>query len=174
MRVRAEYGGNAAIEIASHRLFLRRGLAVNVDNDHFDRVADLLQLAIGGVKRVVARRHEYVAHELHHRHVGAAGGLTNHFSLARIASRVIRRPDHVIVVIVVIDELFFVPDVIAGRVRVNRQLRQLLHNRFGHPEAAGGVLDVDDREVDLLAVDHVLELLMQCAPARLADHIADV
>src|SRR5205814_2712911 len=72
------------------------------------------------------------------------------------------------------DELFLVPDVIARGVSVDGEVGELLHDRLGDAEAAGGVLDVDDREVDLLPIDDVLELLAQRAPAGLADDVADV
>ena len=108
------------------------------------------------VERVVARRHEDVAHHLHDRHVHAGRGLPDHASLAGIGLRIIRRPDHVLVVIVVVDEILLVPDVIARGVGVDRELRQLLHDRLGDAESAGGVLDVDDREVDLLAIDDMI------------------
>ena len=43
-----------------------------------------------------------------------------------------------------------------------------------HTEAAGGVLDVDDDEVDALTIDERVELLVQGLASGLADDVADV
>ena len=88
----------------------------------FACVADLLQLAVGAVERIVARRHEHVAHQLQHGDVHARRRLPDDASLAGIAWRIVRRPDDVLVVLVVVDEVLLVPDVIAGGVGVDRQL----------------------------------------------------
>jgi hypothetical protein len=45
------------------------------------------------LKRVLDRRHEHVAHELHHRDVDAARGLTNDLARAGIAGRIVRETD---------------------------------------------------------------------------------
>ena len=147
---------------------------MNVYDDHFRGVADLLQLAIDDVERVVARRHEHVPHHLHHRHVHSRRGLPDHASLAGIRLRIIRGANHVLVVLVIVDEILLVPDVIARGIGVDRKLRQLMHDRLGDAETARGVLDVDDREVDLLAIDDMIQLLMQRLAARLADDVTDV
>src|SRR6266849_6825216 len=172
MRVRAQDGRDAAVEIATHGLLLGRGFTVDVDDD--DPGVDVVQLAIRAMKRVLARGHEDVAHELQHRHAHTARGMADDLSLARISGWIVRRPNDMLVSIVVVDEFLLVPDVISGGEGVDGQLPQLLHDGLGHSKAAGGVLDVDDREVDLLAIDDVLQLLMQGPPAGLADDVADV
>jgi len=49
-----------------------------------------------------------------------------------------------------------------------------VHDRLGDAETAGGVLDVDDREVDLFAIDDMIQLLMQRLASGLPDDVTDV
>ena len=79
-----------------------------------------------------------------------------------------------LIVLVVVDEFFLVPDVIARCEGLNWQLGQLLDDRLGHAEPARRVLDVDDGEVDLVPIDDVLQAIVQRAPAGLSDHVANV
>src|SRR5262249_5257992 len=52
-------------------------------------------------------------------------------------------------------------------------LRELLEELDRQAEPAGRVLDVDDREVDAVPVDHAVERLDECAAPRRADDVAD-
>jgi hypothetical protein len=63
---------------------------------------------------------------------------------------------------------------IAGGVDIDGQRPELLDDAFSDPESSGSVLDIDDAEVDLLAVDDRVELLEQRPSSRLPDHVSDV
>jgi len=64
--------------------------------------------------------------------------------------------------------------VVAGSVDVDGKIGELVDDAGRHAEAGGCVLDIDRSEVDLLPVDHGVELLVKSAAARLADDVTDV
>src|SRR2546429_334727 len=81
-----------------------------------DMRGGVFERAGGGEKGVGTGGKKPFPHKVRHRHINTAGGLPNDFSFSGIAGRVVRRADHMLVVLVVVDEILFVPDVIAGRV----------------------------------------------------------
>ena len=56
---------------------------------------------------------------------------------------------------------------------MDRQLRKLPEELLRQTEAARGVLDVDDDEIDTMPVDHPRQRGLESAAARLADDVAD-
>ena len=64
VRVRADDGRDAAVEVPAHRDFLRGRLGVEVHEHDRRFVTDRVDLVQHDAKRIVDRRHEDAAHEL--------------------------------------------------------------------------------------------------------------
>ena len=73
----------------------------------------------------------------------------------------------------VVDDFFFVPDVVAGGEDVGAEVEELVGDRRGEAESAGGVFSVDDDEVDGAALDDVADVLAHDAATGAAEDVAD-
>src|SRR3981189_1363807 len=62
---------------------------------------------------------------------------------------------------------------VAERDRVRTGIEKLLVNRLGDSKTAGGVLAVDDDEIELPVPDHAGQMFGYGGAAGLADHVAD-
>jgi len=62
---------------------------------------------------------------------------------------------------------------VAGGEDVRAQLEKLVGNLRGQAEAAGGVLRVDDGELDAVGLADVADVLADDAAARAAEDVAD-
>ena len=73
----------------------------------------------------------------------------------------------------VVDQLLLVPHVIAGGQHIGAQVEDLLGDLRRHAEAAGGVLNVHDRQLDLVRLAHVADVLAHDPASRAAEDVAD-
>ena len=62
---------------------------------------------------------------------------------------------------------------VAERDRVRAGIEKILIDRLGDPEAAGGVLAVDDDEIDRPVLDHAGQMFGNGGAAGLADDVTD-
>jgi hypothetical protein len=62
---------------------------------------------------------------------------------------------------------------VAERDRIGADIEELLVDRLGDAEAAGGVLAVDDDKVERPVADEAGQMLRQNGAPRLADHVTD-
>ena len=58
VRVRAQHGADAAVQVPAHQLLVAGGFGVEIDEDHPDIRRQCGQHPVGGVERTVDRRHE--------------------------------------------------------------------------------------------------------------------
>jgi hypothetical protein len=72
----------------------------------------------------------------------------------------------------VLEDFFLVPDVVAGGDDVRAEVEELFGDGWGEAEAAGGVLAVDDEEVDGVGLEEVGQVLVHNVPAGGAEDIA--
>jgi hypothetical protein len=73
----------------------------------------------------------------------------------------------------VFEDLFFVPDVIAGGNDVGAEVEELFGDGGCEAEASGGVFAVDDEEVDVVGFKYVREMFADDVAAGGAKDIAD-
>ena len=73
----------------------------------------------------------------------------------------------------VFEDLFFVPDVVAGGDDVGAEVEELFGDGGREAEAAGGVFAVDDEEIDGVGFKHVGQVLADDVAAGGAEDIAD-
>jgi hypothetical protein len=73
----------------------------------------------------------------------------------------------------VLEDLFFVPDVVAGGDDVGAEVEELFRDGRGEAEASGGVLAVDDKEIDGVGFKDVGKVFADDVAAGGAKDIAD-
>ena len=177
--VRAQNGGDAAIQVPAHRHLLAGGFCVEVYHDDFG--FDVGEQRVGGVEGIVGGVHENAALELDHRVGNAAlrgslidapagnagleigGTQDSPPALVALGGRGVHR----------VDQLALVPDVIAGGQHVRAQVEKLLGQRRRNAEAAGGVFGVDDDEFDVVRFTEMADVLAHDAASRAAEDVAD-
>src|SRR5208337_4966973 len=71
----------------------------------------------------------------------------------------------------VLEDLFFVPDVVAGGDDMRAHVEELLGDGRGDAKAAGGVLAVDDEQIDGVGLHDVRQMIAHDAAAGRANHV---
>jgi len=182
VRVRAEHGGHAAIEIPAKSDLLARGFAVDVEHDNLRRsvLGNLRKQVVGLAKGVVAGGHKDAPLHVDNGILLAGGQFAFIHSEAGCADSVIGRADDAAAAHMrilrhghVFKNLFFVPDVVAGRDHVRTQVEELFRNRRRQAEATGGVFAVDDEQVNGVGFNDVPEVLVDDVAAGRAKDVAD-
>ena len=131
------------------------------------------EFALDRGERIVERVHEDAAHGVDHQRALAVLGVDQSGAAAGRAFGIIDRADQARRALDEHQRLALVPGVIAERDGVGAGIDQFVVDRFGDAEAAGGVLAVDDDEIELPFGDQAGQPLDDdCAPGA-ADHVAD-
>jgi len=148
--VRANYGGDPAIEIPAERNLFGSGFGMEIHEDYFG--FDFLQELVGGAKRIVVRSHEDAPCRLITAYGSFPFGLI-HAPAGHIRGVVCRAKDTARRTVAIaldhlkkIDDLTFVPDVIAGGDDVDIQLEEFFGERGSDSETGGRIFAVGDDE----------------------------
>ena len=154
MGVGADDEAGAAVEVVAEGLLLAGRLGVDVDHDGVGRRPERAggDLALHGGERIVHRVEEDAAHHVDHQHAGAPLRLDHRRRRGRACRGDIRRPHQPRLAGDKHQRLALVEAVIAERHRVGAGLEQLVADRLGDAEAAGGVLAVDHDAVEAPAL----------------------
>ena len=155
MRVGADHQAGATVAEKSHALLLAGRLAVEI---HDDGVAGLAQragveLARHRGKRIVQRIHEHPTHRIDDQRALAVLGIDQRRAAPRRVPRKIQRPDQPRRAFDEHQRLLLIPGVVAERHRVGAGVEEIVVDRLGNAEAPGGVLAVDDDEVEAPVAD---------------------
>ena len=118
------------------------------------------ELAFDRGERIVERVHEDAAHGVDHERALAVLGVDQGGAAAGRAGGIIDRADQARRALDEDQRLALVPGVIAERDGVGAGLDQLVVDRLGDAEAAGGVLAVDDDQVELPVGDQAGQALV--------------
>jgi len=176
--VGADYGGDAAIEIPAESYFLRSRFSMKVDEDDFG--LDLFQQRVGDAEGIVIGGHEDPSLQVDDGVGLSVGELTFVDSVPWSAGDVVRGPDEAAWPLVtfgghglhVVDDLAFIPYVIAGGENVRAEVEEILGDGRGNTEAAGGIFRIDDDQVHAALGDDVREVLTNDTPASTAEDVA--
>ena len=124
-------------------------------------------------ERIVERIHEDAAHGVDHQHMPAILGIDHRRAAARRAGGIVDRADQPRRAFDEHQGLALVPGVIAERDRIGAGVEQLLIDRLGDAEAAGGVLAVDHDEIELPVGDQARQAFGDDMASAAPDDIAD-
>ena len=132
------------------------------------------QLALARLERIVELgMHEHPAHDVGDQHARAVLGDIDAGAAPWRALWKIRGPEKPLLARREGKRLALVPDMIAGGHHVGACGDRLAENLFGDAEAAGGVLAIDDDEIQPEIGDQPGQLLPHRRTARLAHHVAE-
>lgn len=180
--VGAEDGGDAAVEVPAEGGFFAGGFGVEVEEDDF-RVGVALDEGeefVGFAEGVVGAGHEDAALEVDDGVWGAvAEGALVEAEAGSAVSEVGGAEDAAAAGVRVggdvhvFDDLFFVPDVVAGGDDVGAEVEEFFCDGGSDAEAAGGVFAVDDEEVYGVSFEDVGEVLAYDVAAGRSEDVAD-
>ena len=159
----------------SHRLLLAGRLGVDVDDD---RIGGLLErtcrkLALDRGKRIIERVHEDAAHGVDDQHARAVLGFDQRHAAAGRAGGEIDRAKQLGRALDEDQRLLLVPGMIAAGHRVGAGVEELLVDRLGDAEAAGGILAIHRDEIEPPVAHQPGQTLEQDGAAAAAHDVAD-
>ena len=176
--VGADDGGDAPVQVPADGDLFRGGFGVEVEE--YDLGCDLAEKLVGFAEGVVAGGHEDAALEVEDGVLLAIGQGALVDAKAGSAVGVVCRADDAAAADVgvfgdghILEDLFFVPDVVARGDDVGPEVEEFFGEGGGDAEAASGVLAIDDEEVDGIGFNDVGEVFADDVTASGAEDIAD-
>ena len=173
MGVRAENGGDFAIEIPTHGQLFGGGFGVHVEDDYLDVRREFGEFAFEGAKRIIDRDHEGSALGIEHGIFHAIFGRPDKDASARRAGGKIGGAKQTRLVRKIFHDFAAVPNVVAAGEDFNAQAEQFLSNPRSDAEARGGILAIGDAKIDLALGENVRQALANDASAGRADNVTD-
>ena len=119
------------------------------------------------------RLHEDAAHGVDDQRALAVLGVDQRRAAARRMARKIQRADQARRALDEDQRLLLIPGVIAERDRIGAGVEQVLIDRLGDAEPAGGILAIDDDEIERPVADHAGQMFGDGGAAGLADDVTD-
>ena len=113
-----------------------------------------VELAAYRVEGIVERLHEDAAHRVDDQRALAVLGVDQGCTPARRMARKVQRPDQARRALDEHQRFLLVPGVVAERDRVGAGIEEILIDRLGDAETAGGILAIDDDEIERPVPDH--------------------
>jgi len=173
-----EYGGYAAVEIPAEGDLFARGLGVEVEEDDFG--SDLAKEFVCLAEGIVAGGHEDAALEIDDGVALSSGEFAFVDAEARGSDGEVGGAEDAAAAFVrvrgdghVLEDLFFVPDVVTGGDDVGAEIEDLLGDGGGDTEATGCVFTVDDQEFDGVGFEDVRQVFAYDVAAGGAEDVAD-
>jgi len=172
VRVGAEDGGDAAVEVPAQADLLARRLGVHVDEDVVDLALEAAEHRVDLDERRAAGAEVEVPREVDDPQAHAVA-LHDREAVARLRPQVVGRPQDPLLVVQVRVDLLAVIGVVAERDDVDAGREQLVGDLRRDPEAPGDVLGVDDDEGRVVPLAQGGEEPQQGPAAESADEVAD-
>ena len=175
MGMSADDQAGAAVTVKTHRLLLARRLAMNVDDDGVGRALERAggKLALDRRERIVERVHEDAAHGVDDEHARAIARVDQRRAAAGRAGRKVDRPQQLRRALDEDERLLLIPGMVAAGDHVDAGIDELLVDRLGDAEAAGGILAVDGDEIEPPFGDQLRQSIEQDGAPAAADDVAD-
>ena len=176
MRVRADDEAGAAVDEMAKALFFAGGFGVEVEDDG---VGLLLERAggqdrLGRLEGIVEfRMHEHPAHDVGDEDAGAVASVEQAGAASGGAGRIIGGPQKLVVARREDHRVLLVPDMVAGGHHVGAGIDRFQEDVLGDAETAGGILAVDDDEIQLEVGNQSRQPVPDRRPSGLADHVAE-
>src|SRR5262249_21727303 len=169
----AHDGSDLAVEMPTHRYFLRRRLRMEIDEDDSRPRAQRLDLPQHYSERIVDTEHEHAAHHVDDADRSAFAVSPQVAAVSRHAARVIRRPKQTCFRTDVIERFFLVPDVIARGHHIDPVLEQLIADLARDAEAGRGVFGIGNYEVDAVMLNDGAKAALHKIATGAPDDVTD-
>jgi len=171
VRVRADDGGDAPVEVPAHRDLLAGRLGMHVDEHVVGLAAQLLQDLVDLEERDTTRAQEDIAAEVHHCEAHAVA-LDDRPSAPRLRRQVVRRADDRMVGVQVRVDLTAMERMVAERDDIGARGEQLVGDLGRDAQAARGVLRIDDQEGRFVVGAQLRQEAQECAATDPTHHVA--
>src|SRR6516164_7687299 len=155
VRVCADDGGNASVEIPAHGDFLAGRFRVHINQNESHVGRHLGELRIRFLERIVDRGKEHAAFQIEHGEFRSILGDSRIQAAARIAFRKIRGPKQAWLVWQVVKDFLAIPTVVATGQDLYAVAEQVFRDARRNAEAGSRVFAVGDDEVDVVVLDEI-------------------
>jgi hypothetical protein len=132
-----------------------------------------IELAADGAEGIVERLHEHPAHGIDDQRPRAALGIDQGGAAAGGVARKIQRSNQTRRALDEHQRLFLIPGVVTERHRIGAGVDEIVVDGFGNAKTTGGVLAIDDDQIELPVADGAGQMLEDGGASGLADHVAD-
>src|SRR6266478_7384128 len=173
MAMRPDDERDATVEEVTHRHLLGRSLAMDVDDDRVDvakRMRGDRRLDRG--KWIIKRIHEQTRHNIDHEDPPTLSDRVDEAAMSRRPGRKIGGAKQAEIAGDIRDDLATVPDMIAGGDRVDPGGIELGADLVGDAETGGGILPIDDDEIERQRAAQTRQVFDHARPSRTADDVA--
>ena len=149
MGVRAHHKRNPPVEIAAHRLFFTRRLAMEIDENRIDHLPErrLCHHAIDRGKRIIQRIHKQARHGIDHQNPRASGRIDNRRATTRRCGRIINRAKQSLLPLNKDQRLALIKSVVAQGHNIGARIEQIIADHFRDAETACGIFTVDHNAI---------------------------
>ena len=174
--VAADHERSAAVgEVAERRLLAGR-LGMDVDHDRVGRSAErmLREFGVERAERVAVGAHEQATDHLQHQHLAAVREAQLGAAATRRPGQHVQRTDQPRILADMANDVALVEDVVAGGDQVGAGGIEFPADLRRDAEAAGGVLAIDDRDVETQIGSQPRQRLDQQPASGAADDVAAV
>lgn len=173
MGVGPKDGGHLSIEHPSHRDFLAGRFRMVVHHNRADALGTKpFGLCVCGKVRILKRRLDKRATLHLHHGDPALCRLQHHASVPRSARRIVEGAEQSRLGREVIDDFRLIPNVVARRDDRHPGSQEVNCNLGGDPLASGGVLAIDNHEIELFRLPQLGQLLDHGFATGLSDNVA--
>ena len=172
MRMRADDGIDASVEIPAHRCLLRSRLRMEIEEDDVRLVTNLAQDSLDLLKRTIHVGHEDAAGHIDDGDVLRAMGI-DAIAFPRRSVRVIGGADEKRLVVDELQNVLLVPDMIARRHDVGAPMVERIERLARKPLAPRRIFPVDDDDVHRLFLADSRCEATERLPARSAANISN-
>ena len=173
MGVRADDDADAAVDEMRHRLLLAGRLGVEVDEDGVAAWPERAGRDLAARSRRRDRRelHEHAAHDVDDQHAAPLRASIERGAAPRRAGGILAGRISAVLALDEDQRLALVPGMVAERHGIGAGIEQLVADRLGDAEAAGGVLAVDDDAIEVPAGAEGGQVALNGLATRPADDI---
>jgi hypothetical protein len=173
MGMSTENGRDFSVQEPAHRLLLRSGLRMYIDNDYFHFRRNFGDLGKRRAEGIVDRCHEGTSLQVKDGEADAILGCSHVETRARGTLREVGRTDQAGLVGHEIDNLPAVPNMISPGDHLDAAGEKFLGNAGSDPEARGGIFTVGDAEVYAALREDVRETVVDDFAARRTYDVTD-
>ena len=173
VRVRANDGGDAPVEVIAHRYLFAGRLGVHIHQDERDVRGQFAELAIRFAERVIDGGQKDAALQIEHCVFHAVFRGADEDAAAGIAFRKIRGAQQARLLRNVVQDFAAVPTVISAGEDIDSGAKELFGETRRDAEARGGVFAVGDDKIGLALRDNVGEAVVNDLTPGRAHDVAD-
>ena len=144
--VRSDDAADFSVQIKTERFFFRRVFRMKIHDDDLRLLGEAVNVLITHPKRAIDRTHRLATLKVQDRDF-MLPNLKNHAPVAGDLGRIVRRPEQPLLRVEERSQLILLPNMVSACDRMDAEIEELVHQRYGKTEPVGGVLTVGDHHI---------------------------